>query len=529
MIKEIELTRIKPHPSNPRMTGVDYNDLAQSIKALGVIQNLTVVPEDASAYSVNPQSYTGEYVSVIGHRRLEAAKLAGLQTVPCNIAELTEKEQIAAMLAENLQRTDLSLAEQGHGFQMMLELGVDIAEISTQTGVPKSGIKQKIRIINELGLENLRKVQARDVLITDYERLLKIKCPVKRAKVLEVIGTQNFDWGLEKAIREEEKEAAGRDFIRKLENFSKPAEKDELPPGSMLLRSFSKFDELDNTNLDHIQKESSERTQFRHVCKDDIVLLFVTDASEEVTVKDAPVSAGTPVSAEEVSVSAGPKADDMTGSPGRSAGAGRSLSEPLRGSDSELLAHASGIEVRAAGIKNEANEADEKKELYRAMIAKEDAKARKNKLLSLFAQAKAMRMSFAKRFIETDKTRDRVDTMIIFALLQNPRPDVGILEEVFGDFGWSGISFEARDNSISLLLQKYGKPSGNIRFLSAYCRMERSGEPGMTALDMDGNFLENKQLMRLYDHLCSLGYVMSEEETLLMNGGHPFYPKEKKI
>ena len=63
------------------------------------------------------------YRVVIGHRRLAAAKLAGLAEVPCAVVEMTEQEQIATMLLENMQRSDLTVYEQAQGFQMMLDLG----------------------------------------------------------------------------------------------------------------------------------------------------------------------------------------------------------------------------------------------------------------------------------------------------------------------------------------------------------------------------------------------------------------------
>ena len=58
----------------------------------------------------------GKYTVVIGHRRLAAAKLAGLTEVPCAVVEMTEQEQIATMLLENMQRSDLTVYEQAQRF-----------------------------------------------------------------------------------------------------------------------------------------------------------------------------------------------------------------------------------------------------------------------------------------------------------------------------------------------------------------------------------------------------------------------------
>ena len=69
----IPVERLEHHPENPRKDLGDLTELAESIKANGVMQNLTVVKNHFA-----PDVYT----VVIGNRRMEAAKLAGLKEVP---------------------------------------------------------------------------------------------------------------------------------------------------------------------------------------------------------------------------------------------------------------------------------------------------------------------------------------------------------------------------------------------------------------------------------------------------------------
>ena len=71
----IEVDKLHPHDANPRKNTGDVTELADSIKKNGILQNLTVVP--ATGY------WYGDYTVIIGHRRLAAAKQAGLKTVPC--------------------------------------------------------------------------------------------------------------------------------------------------------------------------------------------------------------------------------------------------------------------------------------------------------------------------------------------------------------------------------------------------------------------------------------------------------------
>ena len=114
----VPVTNIYPHPDNPRKELGDLQELSSSIKANGVLQNLTIVPIEGR---------DGEYTAIIGHRRLAAAKLAGLRTVPCVVAEMDYKTQLHTMLTENMQRSDLTVYEQAEGFQMMLDLGAETA------------------------------------------------------------------------------------------------------------------------------------------------------------------------------------------------------------------------------------------------------------------------------------------------------------------------------------------------------------------------------------------------------------------
>lgn len=88
-IQNISIELVKVHPNNVRKTYNDIEELAESIKAKGILQNLTVVPD--------PQE-PGKYLTVIGNRRLTAARMAGLETVPCIVSDMDEKEQTSVML-----------------------------------------------------------------------------------------------------------------------------------------------------------------------------------------------------------------------------------------------------------------------------------------------------------------------------------------------------------------------------------------------------------------------------------------------
>lgn len=187
-----------PHPDNPRKDVGDVTELAESIKANGIMQNLTVVPRLNDDTSWDGESYT----VIIGHRRLAAAKKAGLGELPCIVREMTEVEQVKTMLTENMQRTDLTVYEQAQGFQMMLDMGETVESIAKESGFSKTTVRRRVKLL-ELDADKFKESEARGATLQDYLELEKIENPELKNKVLDAIGTVNFRDVLKKAIEDE--------------------------------------------------------------------------------------------------------------------------------------------------------------------------------------------------------------------------------------------------------------------------------------------------------------------------------------
>lgn len=83
-IVTIGLEHIHPHPDNPRKDLGDLTELAESIKKNGIMQNLTVIPKEGEP---------GEYITIIGHRRSAAAKLAGVTEAPCRVVRRHDRQR----------------------------------------------------------------------------------------------------------------------------------------------------------------------------------------------------------------------------------------------------------------------------------------------------------------------------------------------------------------------------------------------------------------------------------------------------
>lgn len=198
-IELISIDCLHPHPANPRKDMGDLTELAASIKARGILQNLTVVPYRSS---VHKREIQGLYTIIIGHRRHAAAELAGLTELPCVITTMTKEEQLGTMAVENLQRSDLTAYEQAEHFQLMLDMGDSVHQISEKTGFSETTIRNRVKL-TQLDKAKFKKAEARGVTMTEFLKLNDIKDPSRRNKVLEHIGTSDFNQKLQAAKREE--------------------------------------------------------------------------------------------------------------------------------------------------------------------------------------------------------------------------------------------------------------------------------------------------------------------------------------
>lgn len=217
----IAIEKLHPHPDNPRKVLGDIDELADSIKANGILQNLTVVPMN--------DDWT-EFTVIIGHRRLAAAKQAGLTELPCVVVEMTEKEQLSTMLTENMQRSDLTVYEQAKGFQMLIDLGDSVAEVVEKTGFKESTVRRRLKLA-ELDEESFKDSQLRQPTLADYERLNQIKNIDVRNELLKSIGTNNFDNLLYSAVKKQETDEE-KEKIEKLcleHGMIKAQKHDEIP------------------------------------------------------------------------------------------------------------------------------------------------------------------------------------------------------------------------------------------------------------------------------------------------------------
>lgn len=222
----LRVDQLHPHPDNPRKDLGDLTELTNSIRAKGVLQNLTVIPghwlsleeylamakregvtKDEAKAAYRPKEYwePTDYTIIIGHRRHAASNLAELAELPCVITEMTYEEQISTMMVENLQRNDLSVAEEAYGFQMMLDLGQTVDQVAKSTGFSKSTIHKRTSL-TRLEEKGFKLAVQRGATMQDLLKLNKIQNEGVRNKVLAHAGTSEFQQKLNDALADQKVE-----------------------------------------------------------------------------------------------------------------------------------------------------------------------------------------------------------------------------------------------------------------------------------------------------------------------------------
>jgi ParB family transcriptional regulator, chromosome partitioning protein len=136
---EIPVSAIDRNPRQPRgdFSKEPLEALARSIREVGVLQPVVVRPRD------------GGYELVAGERRLRAAKLAGLATIPAIVREGDDAESLREALIENIHREDLAPLELAAAFQSLLEdLGATQETVAERLGYSRAHVANTIRLLS---------------------------------------------------------------------------------------------------------------------------------------------------------------------------------------------------------------------------------------------------------------------------------------------------------------------------------------------------------------------------------------------
>jgi ParB family transcriptional regulator, chromosome partitioning protein len=176
-ILNIALADIKPNPNQPRkqFDKDTLSELADSIQRYGILQPLTV------------RKTPSGFELVAGERRLRAAKLAGLNTVPCIAIDVDTVESGLIALVENLQRRDLDYIEEAEGLSTLIRTyGLSQEEAAKRISKSQSAVANKLRLL-KLSPETLYVLREKGLTERHARALLRIETEADRLGVLEYI------------------------------------------------------------------------------------------------------------------------------------------------------------------------------------------------------------------------------------------------------------------------------------------------------------------------------------------------------
>ena len=174
---EIDVRLIVPNPHQPRteFDDSDIRSLAESIGQNGILQPLSV-------------RKSGEkYELIAGERRLRAAKMCGLQAVPCIVHDISERNSAILALVENIQRQDLSFFDEAAAIEKLISYyGMTQEDAASKLGKAQSTIANKLRLLR-LTPEERELIMSFNLTERHARALLKLGSCEERMNILEKV------------------------------------------------------------------------------------------------------------------------------------------------------------------------------------------------------------------------------------------------------------------------------------------------------------------------------------------------------
>lgn len=182
-INEIDLDNIHANPTQPRQ---DFDqqaleELAASIKSIGIIQPITLRQEE-----------DGSYMIVAGERRFRAAQMAGLESVPAYVRKVSDDDVMEMALIENIQREDLNAVEVALAYQQLqLKQQCTQDELAQRVGKSRATVANFMRLLR-LPAEIQLALKAKKLSMGHARAILPIEEPEQQVKLFHIICDQDL-------------------------------------------------------------------------------------------------------------------------------------------------------------------------------------------------------------------------------------------------------------------------------------------------------------------------------------------------
>lgn len=218
-VMEIPIENIVPNPYQPRkvFSQSALEELSNSIKVYGILQPITVrVKND-------------KYELIAGERRLRAAKLANLETIPAIINNMSDESSAVLALLENLQREDLNFIEEAMGYENLIkEHSFTQQQLAEKLGKNQSTIANKLRILR---LPSEIKIKLVENSLTERHARALLKLPNEEL-MKEVV-----DKVIKNELTVKKTEKLIKDILEDLEDSKEPEKKQNIK-GAMGIRIY---------------------------------------------------------------------------------------------------------------------------------------------------------------------------------------------------------------------------------------------------------------------------------------------------
>jgi ParB family transcriptional regulator, chromosome partitioning protein len=179
-------------------------ELAASIKSNGVIQAIVVRPLPAGSGG------TAKYEIVAGERRWQAAKMAGLTDIPVIVRPLSDKEAVAVALIENIQREDLTSAEEARALKRLIdEFSLTHTEVAETVGRSRAAVSNLIRLL-DLPVSVVDLIDSKSISMGHARALLGLEGDDGRVRLAQLVAERGLSVReTENLVRKSQKDEAG--------------------------------------------------------------------------------------------------------------------------------------------------------------------------------------------------------------------------------------------------------------------------------------------------------------------------------
>jgi ParB family chromosome partitioning protein len=219
-LTEIPIDEIEANPYQPRRHFDDerLKELADSIRNDGVLQPVVVRHKGA------------RYELVMGERRLQAARLAGVPTIPVVVRDVRDADALRLAIVENIQRENLNAIEEAQAYRRLIsEFGISQGDVAAMVGKDRSSVANTLRLLN-LPEEVQKMVEAEAITGGHARALLTLPTQKEQAALAQRIVRHNL------SVRQVEAEVG---LVRRRKTTGSRPEKEKPAYLTDLERAFS--------------------------------------------------------------------------------------------------------------------------------------------------------------------------------------------------------------------------------------------------------------------------------------------------